>query len=61
MRAVRSLTLAARDKPGFVIDFATQRAACMSPLGDRYSGVYATSEAARDGGDRGWPRVGRAR
>ncbi|HEY9447610.1 MAG TPA: leucyl aminopeptidase family protein [Burkholderiales bacterium] len=40
-----TLTLAARDKPDLVIDFATLTGSMHVALGDRYSGVFATSEA----------------
>lgn len=44
-----TLTLAAREKPDLIIDFATLTGSMHTALGDRYSGIFATSEAlARD-------------
>jgi leucyl aminopeptidase len=39
-----TLALAARDKPDLVIDFATLTGSMHTALGDRYSGIFATSE-----------------
>jgi len=39
-----ALTLAARGKPDLVVDFATLTGSMHVALGDRYSGVFATSE-----------------
>ena len=39
-----TLTLAARGKPELMIDFATLTGSMHSALGDRYSGVFATSD-----------------
>jgi leucyl aminopeptidase len=39
-----TLTLAAREKPDLVIDFATLTGSMHTALGDRYSGIFATSE-----------------
>jgi leucyl aminopeptidase len=44
-----TLTLASREKPDLIIDFATLTGSMHTALGDRYSGIFATSEAlARD-------------
>ena len=40
-----TLTLASRSKPALLIDFATLTGSMMTALGDRYSGVFASSEA----------------
>jgi leucyl aminopeptidase len=40
-----ALTLAARAKPDLVVDFATLTGSMHAALGERYSGVFATSEA----------------
>ncbi|MGZ8212551.1 MAG: M17 family metallopeptidase [Burkholderiales bacterium] len=40
-----TLTLAAREKPDLIVDFATLTGSMHVALGDRYSGVFATSEA----------------
>jgi len=40
-----TLTLAARSKPDLIIDFATLTGSMHVALGDRYSGVFATSDA----------------
>lgn len=40
-----TLTLAARGKPSLIVDFATLTGSMHAALGDRYSGVFATSEA----------------
>ena len=40
-----TLTLAARGKPQLIIDFATLTGSMHTALGDRYSGVFATSDA----------------
>jgi leucyl aminopeptidase len=39
-----TLTLAARGKPELIIDFATLTGSMHAALGDRYSGVFATSD-----------------
>jgi leucyl aminopeptidase len=39
-----TLTLAARGKPDLVVDFATLTGSMHTALGDRYSGVFATSD-----------------
>lgn len=45
-----TLTLAARAKPDLIIDFATLTGSMHTALGDRYSGIFATSEElARQG------------
>jgi leucyl aminopeptidase len=40
-----TLTLAARARPDLIIDFATLTGSMHTALGDRYSGVFATSDA----------------
>jgi leucyl aminopeptidase len=40
-----TLTLASRAKPDLILDFATLTGSMHTALGDRYSGVFATSEA----------------
>ena len=55
-----ALTLAARAKPGLIVDFATLTGSMHVALGDRYSGVFATSDelaaqavaAGRSSGER---------
>jgi leucyl aminopeptidase len=39
-----TLTLAARGKPDLIVDFATLTGSMHTALGDRYSGIFATSE-----------------
>ena len=44
-----TLTLAARAKPDLIVDFATLTGSMHTALGDRYSGIFASSEVlARD-------------
>ena len=44
-----TLTLASRGKPDLIVDFATLTGSMHTALGDRYSGIFATSEElARD-------------
>jgi leucyl aminopeptidase len=40
-----TLTLAARAKPGLIVDFATLTGSMHVAVGTRYSGIFATSEA----------------
>ena len=40
-----TLALAARDKPGLIVDFATLTGSMHVALGERYSGIFATGEA----------------
>ena len=40
-----TLTLAARGKPELIVDFATLTGSMHVALGDRYSGIFATSDA----------------
>jgi leucyl aminopeptidase len=55
-----TLTLAAREKPDLIIDFATLTGSMHVALGDRYSGLFATSDelvrqaldAAKSSGER---------
>jgi leucyl aminopeptidase len=39
-----TLTLATREKPDLIIDFATLTGSMHAALGDRYSGIFATSD-----------------
>jgi leucyl aminopeptidase len=39
-----TLTLASREKPDLIIDFATLTGSMHAALGDRYSGIFATSD-----------------
>jgi len=39
-----TLTLAARAKPDVIVDFATLTGSMHTALGDRYSGIFATSD-----------------
>lgn len=58
-----TLTLAAREKPALIVDYATLTGACVSALTTRYSGVFSNRAAsARDllgagmtSGERVWP------
>jgi leucyl aminopeptidase len=58
-----TLTLAAREKPDLIVDFATLTGTMHMALGDRYSGIFATSEdlakravaAGIASGERVWP------
>ena len=40
-----TLTLAAKAKPGVIVDFATLTGSMHVALGSRYSGIFATSDA----------------
>lgn len=44
-----TLTLAARAKPDLILDFATLTGSMHTALGDRYSGIFATSDALAAG------------
>ena len=58
-----TLTLASRDAPGLVIDYATLTGACITALTRRYSGAFTNrpdfhpvlKRAGRDSGERVWP------
>jgi leucyl aminopeptidase len=58
-----TLALAARIKPGLVIDFATLTGSCIQSLGSAYSGVFTNREqwiprlvdCGRSSGERVWP------
>jgi leucyl aminopeptidase len=58
-----TLALAARDKPGLIMDYATLTGACVYALSERYSGVFTNREALNDllvrtgraSGERVWP------
>lgn len=48
MALADTLVLAAREKPGLVVDFATLTGQCINALTDRYSGVFTNREALAD-------------
>lgn len=58
-----TLVLASRDKPGFIIDYATLTGACVAGITERYSGVFSNRVelhpvlelAGRKSGERVWP------
>ncbi len=58
-----TLTLAARNKPALIIDYATLTGACIHALGKTYSGVFSNRagllptliKAGVDSGERVWP------
>lgn len=58
-----TLTLASREKPEYVIDYATLTGACVSALSTRYSGAFTNHmawltdiiEAGKASGERVWP------
>ena len=58
-----TLALAAREKPGLIMDYATLTGACVYALSERYSGVFTNREAlnellvrtGRESGERVWP------
>ena len=41
-----TLALAAREKPGVIIDYATLTGGCVAALTERYSGVFSNRPAA---------------
>ncbi len=57
-----TLTLASREKPRFVLDFATLTGACVNALTDRYAGAFTNraglhewlQQAGRHSGERVW-------
>ena len=57
-----ALTLASREKPRFVLDFATLTGACVNALTERYSGAFTNRAAlhgwlqdvGRESGERVW-------
>jgi len=57
-----TLTLASREKPRFVLDFATLTGACVNALTDRYSGAFTNrvslhgwlQDVGRESGERVW-------
>jgi leucyl aminopeptidase len=63
MALADTLVLAAREKPGLVLDFATLTGQCVNALTDRYSGVFSNrpalaallADAGRACGERVWP------
>ena len=58
-----TLVLASREKPGFMIDYATLTGACVVGISERYSGVFSNRSdlhpvlmrAGCDSGERVWP------
>ncbi|MCY4209759.1 MAG: leucyl aminopeptidase family protein, partial [Gammaproteobacteria bacterium] len=58
-----TLTLASRNKPALIIDYATLTGACVYALGKAYSGVFSNrtgllptlTKAGVDSGERVWP------
>jgi len=58
-----TLTLAAREEPKLMIDYATLTGSCVAALTDRYSGVFSNRQAANElllragaeSGERVWP------
>ena len=63
MALADTLALAAREKPGLIVDYATLTGQCINALTDRYSGVFTNREplnallvsAGRESGERVWP------
>lgn len=58
-----TLVLASREKPGFMIDYATLTGSCIAGISERYSGVFSNrsdlhpvlKRAGRKSGERVWP------
>lgn len=58
-----TLVLASREKPAFIIDYATLTGACVTGISDRYSGVFSNrsklhpvlKRAGHESGERVWP------
>ncbi len=63
MALADTLALAARARPGLMLDYATLTGACVYALSDRYSGVFSNRDslyellqsAGRASGERVWP------
>jgi leucyl aminopeptidase len=63
MALADTLTLASRDKPKAIIDYATLTGACVNAVTTRYSGVFTNrpdlhpvlKKSGRDSGERVWP------
>jgi len=63
MALADTLVLACRQKPGFVLDYATLTGACIRALTSRYSGVFTNRESLHEklrqvgerSGERVWP------
>ncbi|MGI9307946.1 MAG: M17 family metallopeptidase [Gammaproteobacteria bacterium] len=63
MALADTLALAAREKPGLIIDYATLTGACVSAVSERFSGVFSNRETFNDAliavgrasGERVWP------
>lgn len=63
MALADTLALAAREKPGLILDYATLTGQCVGALTERYSGAFSNHpaldpllvEAGRSSGERVWP------
>ena len=63
MALADALTMAGKENPGVIVDFATLTGACMNAVTTRYSGVFTNrselhpvlKRAGRDSGERVWP------
>ncbi|NOX68775.1 MAG: leucyl aminopeptidase family protein [Gammaproteobacteria bacterium] len=63
MALADTLVFASRDKPAFILDYATLTGACMTAITTRYSGVFTNhpdlhpvlKKSGRDSGERVWP------
>jgi leucyl aminopeptidase len=63
MALADTLTMAGKDKPGAIIDYATLTGACMNAVTTRYSGVFTNrpdlhpvlKKTGRESGERVWP------
>lgn len=63
MALADALVFACRDKPGFILDYATLTGACINAVTTRYSGVFTNhpdlhpvlKKSGRDSGERVWP------
>lgn len=63
MALADALSLASRDKPKLIIDYATLTGACINAVTTRYSGVFTNKpdlhpvlrKSGRDSGERVWP------
>ena len=56
-----TLALAARERPGLIVDYATLTGACVGAVTERYSGVFTNRWRANARVDRGWHRERGAR
>ena len=63
MALADTLTLACKDKPGAIVDYATLTGACVNAVTTRYSGVFTNrpdlhpvlKKTGRESGERVWP------